>query len=123
MTNRRAFIKTALVGLFALSGIGALLAACEKDETATSTGGVTGGNCNANGTSIAIAGNHGHTLTVSQADITAAADKTYHIQGTGDHDHTVTITAAQFATLAGNTSVQITSSVTVHTHQVTVSCA
>lgn len=124
MTNRRDFIKTSIAGFVALSGIGAFLVACAKEEsTTTTTAPVTGGNCLVNGTSSSIAGNHGHTLTVSQADVSAGVDKTYSIQGGALHDHSVTITAAQFTTLQGNTSVTATSSVTGHTHVVTVSCA
>ena len=82
------------------------------------------GNCLANGTTSAIAGNHGHAITVTQADITAGVDKDYHIMGAATHDHVLTITAAQFAMLAQNTNISDTSTVTLaHDHIITISCA
>ena len=79
--------------------------------------------CSMNGTVVTIAGNHGHVLVVSKADVAAGIDKTYNIQGVALHDHTVTVTAAQFAMLAANTSISTVSSPTVHTHGITVTCA
>jgi hypothetical protein len=77
-----------------------------------------------NGTSVNIAGNHGHVLMVSKAEVTAAADKTYDITGTAAHSHSVTVTAANFATLASNQSVSLTStSGGNHTHSILVMCA
>jgi hypothetical protein len=62
-------------------------------------------------------------INVTKADIMAGVDKDYHIMGAASHDHVVTITAAQFAMLAQNTSISDTSSVTGHSHVVTISCA
>lgn len=74
--------------------------------------------------SAVIGANHGHTLTVSMADVNAAAAKTYNIMGTSLHDHTVMVTAAQFAMLKTGTTLSITSSSDgTHTHTVTVMCA
>jgi hypothetical protein len=70
-----------------------------------------------------IAGNHGHVLTVTLADVDAAADKTYDIMGTATHTHAVTITAAQFADIkAGETRTFTSTSAGGHSHQVTVMC-
>lgn len=72
-----------------------------------------------------ITSNHGHSLTVPAADVTAGVEKTYSIQGTSNHDHEVKVTAADFTTLQGGQTVTI-SSVTpdsTHEHDVTVSCA
>ena len=82
--------------------------------------------CSGNGTSVTIGTNHGHTLVVSKADVTAGKEKTYDITGTSAHAHSVTITAAQFAQLQGNpaASVMVTSTTGgAHTHQVTIVCA
>jgi hypothetical protein len=74
-------------------------------------------------TSNVITNPHSHVLTVPVADLEDGADKTYDIQGTSQHTHTVTITAAQFATLAGGTSIMLTStSGNGHTHAITVNC-
>jgi hypothetical protein len=74
---------------------------------------------------VTITANHGHVLIVSKADVMAGVDKTYDIMGTALHTHSVTITAAMFATLAANTAggVMTTSSVTLHSHPITVVCA
>jgi hypothetical protein len=84
----------------------------------------SGADCLQNGTNVSIGGNHGHSLTVSVADINAGVDKTYSIEGSADHPHQVTVTAAQFNTLKSNTQIVIASSVNSdHSHSVTVSCA
>ena len=97
------------------------------DATGGSGGGMAGGNCLANGTTSVIAANHGHSLTVPKADVAAAMDKTYDITGAALHSHMVTITAAQFAMLAANQSIMVTSTSNDpnmgHTHLVTVDCA
>jgi len=82
-------------------------------------------NCLLNGTDTSIGSNHGHSLTVSAADVASATQKTYKIQGSGSHDHMVTISADSFAKLKNdNTTIQVVSSSgSGHTHTVTVSCA
>lgn len=80
--------------------------------------------CGRGAAAISISANHGHSLTVPKADITAAATKTYSIQGTSSHAHQVTITAAQFALLkSGQTFTVTSSSVFSHVHTVKVACA
>ena len=75
-------------------------------------------------TSAAIGTNHGHSMTVSAADVTAGVDKTYQIQGTSQHPHAVVLTAAHFATLRQTGTVTVTSSTdAMHSHSVTVTCA
>ncbi|HEX9827896.1 MAG TPA: hypothetical protein VGA80_14950 [Flavobacteriaceae bacterium] len=82
------------------------------------------GNCLQNGTNSSIGTNHGHTLTVSVADINAGTQKTYNIQGSATHPHEVTLTAADFNALSTNTSIVKTSTTDdSHSHSVTVSCA
>lgn len=80
--------------------------------------------CSAGAKATTISANHGHSLVVPKADVTAAVSKTYSIQGTSSHPHQITITAAQFATLKTGRSVSVTSSsVSSHVHTVTVACA
>jgi hypothetical protein len=72
---------------------------------------------------VTIAANHGHALEVPLADVVAAADVTYDIQGTSGHTHSVTLTADQFAMLQEGTPVAVTSTVgDGHSHEVTVDC-
>jgi hypothetical protein len=81
------------------------------------------GHCLADGTTAAIASNHGHALTVTKADVAAGVDKTYDIQGTSAHTHSVTISAAMFAQLAANMEADTASTVTLgHDHVIAVTC-
>jgi hypothetical protein len=71
----------------------------------------------------AIAGNHGHMLTIAAADLDATANRTYDITGTANHAHTVTFTPAQLQALKAGQSVMVTSSTdSAHEHVVTASC-
>ncbi len=115
--SRRMFLKK----LFALTS-GFFLLRCTS-ETTTTTG--TQNNCStANSLDGSVSNNHGHTLTIPQADVIAGVDKTYNIMGTGDHAHNVTITAAHFTQLQNDTTINgITSTLNGHTHSITVFCA
>lgn len=126
MITRKEFLGTLIKGSAVAAGAAALLSACGDDGggggTADAPAG--GGNCTANGTSVNIQGNHGHTMTVSQADISAGTAKTYEIMGSSGHPHSVTLTAAHFQMLASNQMVSVTSgSGGGHTHTVVVRCA
>ena len=82
------------------------------------------GNCLENGTDTAISANHGHSLTVSKADVEAGNEKTYTLTEGNSHTHEITISQSQFASLKDNSSVSATSTTdSGHTHKVTVSCA
>jgi len=119
-TTRIQFVQ----GTFGVCASGLLLAACGGDDdddggsegTAGSSSG--GGACGST-----IATNHGHSVTVTKADASAGAAKSYDIQGGADHSHTLSISAAEFAMLAAGDPVTITSSTDAgHAHAVTVSC-
>jgi len=85
---------------------------------------MTDPNCLLNGTSSSVSANHGHSLTVSKADVSAGIEKQYSIQGSATHNHMVTVSVSDFASLASNQQIQITStSGDSHVHSVTVSCA
>lgn len=78
--------------------------------------------CGATGT--AIAGNHGHTLTIPQADLDSTTNMTYDIRGQSNHPHSVTLTPAQLAQIKAGTEVTVVSSEdSSHTHAVTCNCA
>lgn len=70
---------------------------------------------------VAIVSNHGHVLVVTAAQLAAAADVTYDIDGTSGHPHTFTLTAANFTTLQSGNPVAKTSVGGTHSHSVTVS--
>jgi hypothetical protein len=70
-----------------------------------------------------IAANHGHVLTIAQADLASTVDKTYDIQGGADHTHTVTFTAAMLASLkAGNSVTATTTTAVGHDHTINERC-
>jgi hypothetical protein len=80
--------------------------------------------CAQDGTSVAIGANHGHILVVTEADIAAAQEKSYSIQGTSNHDHTVTLSADDFARLADNLAAMTNSTFDAdHDHSIMVVCA
>lgn len=122
MMTRKGFLGAAAGGTILL-----LLQACgggdDDAAPATNTGGGTtpSKTCGANGT--AIAGNHGHVLSIPAADLDSSTDKTYSIQGSSGHDHLVTLTVAQLQALKAGQMVSATSTTDFqHNHVVTVSC-
>ncbi len=80
--------------------------------------------CSRGATASAISGNHGHALSVPQADVDAGKVKRYSINGTASHAHTVVITPALFTKLKTTGTINVTSSLALaHTHVVTVTCS
>jgi hypothetical protein len=83
------------------------------------------GDCQANGTAVAIVDNHGHEMIVSKEDVVAALEKVYDIQGASLHGHFVTLGAAELALLQQNQQVTVMSSTggaRAHMHAVHVTC-
>lgn len=77
------------------------------------------GGCSAN-----ILGNHGHVLTIPQADLESTTARTYDILGNADHNHTVTFSATDLANLkAGQTVTVQTSTTLAHSHSISETCA
>ena len=116
--TRKAFLGAATGGtvLLLLQGCGG--GGGDDDDDDPPTGGQS---CGASGN--AIAGNHGHMLTIPSADLTATANRTYDIAGTANHGHTVTFTPAQLQALGTGQSVMVTSSTdSAHDHVVTATC-
>ena len=134
--KRKTFIQK-IVGSFLLAVPAYSLVNCSSSDDSYSGGGNNTGdpyndgnnsqnpNCLLNGAVASnISGNHGHTLTVSKADIEAGADKTYSIRGSANHDHEITISATDFANLKNNMQVgENSTTVQSHSHTVTISCA
>ncbi len=75
-------------------------------------------------TGAAIAGNHGHALTIPAADLDSATNMTYSILGTANHPHSVTFTPAQLQALKAGQGVTVQSTTnSLHDHAVTATCA
>ena len=121
MTMTRMEFLRSVVG----AGVGAIgvaaLAGCGGDDGGGTPDSPAAAVCTT--PSAAIQGNHGHTLTVSLADVNAGVDKTYDIMGTSLHGHSVTLTAADFTMIkAGTTRMVVSTSGGGHTHPVNVTC-
>ncbi|HUS67540.1 MAG TPA: hypothetical protein VMZ28_23545 [Kofleriaceae bacterium] len=115
--TRKSFL-TLLVKTTAAAAVIPVVAACGGGGDDDGGGGADA----APGCEEQIAGNHGHNLMVTQADIDAGVDKEYTLAGSAGHMHMLTITAAQFASLASGESITATSSfTTTHMHTVTIS--
>jgi hypothetical protein len=119
-TTRLTFVR----GAVGVCTAGLLSAACggDDDDDDNGTGG-TGGGGGGTACGTTIGTNHGHQMTVSAADRTAAADKTYDIAGSADHSHTVELTAEDFTDLADGTILVLESSTDAgHSHEITIEC-
>lgn len=116
--TRKEFLGSLVKGTAVGAVAAGAIAACGGDDD-----GDNGGNDGACSLRSVIAGNHGHVMSVSQADVDAAVEKVYDIEGDAGHNHMVTITASQFATIAagGNLTV-VSTSASAHTHMITVNC-
>lgn len=124
--DRKTFIKKTAGALLVAMPVASLIGCSSSDDGSGNLDPNINpqANCTDNGTSNTIGSNHGHTLTVSKADVTSGASKTYSIQGTSGHNHSVTLTAANFTSLKNNSNISVTSTNDdSHTHSVSVSCA
>ena len=64
--------------------------------------------------------NHGHTATITNADITAGGDVALDITGSANHPHTVSLSAAQVMQIGAGTRVSVASTNDAgHSHIVT----
>lgn len=97
-----------------LAGATITIAGCGDDDSppggpTTSSGDFSG----------SISANHGHSATVTAAQITSASAVTITLVG-GTHTHTAQLTAAQVQQIGARQQVVVTSSTTdAHTHTVT----
>jgi hypothetical protein len=130
--TRACFVKS----VFSTLGCAVLLASCGDDDDDMGAGGtggngnVTGGNgggghCTSGSVDAEIGPNHGHTLTVPLADVTAGQTKSYMLTTGNGHTHMVEVTAERFGTLKASGTVTGLVSVadsTGHTHTVALTC-
>jgi hypothetical protein len=122
--KRKTFIKKTVGALILAAPASMLLNCSNSDDSESNNNQSNEPNCIQNGTNTYISGNHGHSLTVSVADVNAGVDKTYNIAGSAGHSHEITVTSANFSTLSNNNQVVVSSTTeNGHTHSVTISCA
>ena len=68
-----------------------------------------------------VTANHGHVVSISNAQLTAGNEVTLDIRGSADHPHTVTLTPAQVMQIAAQQRVSVQSSTDdAHAHTVIV---
>ncbi len=122
--NRKTFIKKATGAVLIGIPFYSVLSCSGSDDDPTPTPNpMDDKNCLANGTVGSISANHGHSITVSVADVTAGVEKQYDISGSATHDHSVTVSESNFVSLKNNQQISVTSTTgDGHTHSVTVSC-
>ena len=117
--NRRTFInKVMLRWTGILSSLG-FISSCGK---VIETDEYKFGSCITKDIIPAIRSNHGHTLTISHADVVLGIQKVYDITGSAGHSHSVTITPADFTSLISNKSVSTLSSNVGHDHIIDCIC-
>lgn len=124
--NRKAFIKKTVGAAVLVVPVYSLMNCSNDDSTNVEVvDDPEASDCLANGANAtAITSNHGHTLSVSKADIDAGVEKSYSIQGSSGHNHTVVVTSDNFNTLKTSKTLKIESSRdSSHRHDVTVTCA
>lgn len=122
--DRKTFLKKTTGAILLAAPAYALLNCSSSDDSVNNNNQGQDPNCIANGTNSSIGANHGHSLTVSVADVNAGTEKTYSIAGTAGHSHEVTVSAANFNSLSNNQQVILSSTnENGHTHSVTISCA
>ncbi len=121
--TRRQFLLLVTVG--ATAGAAGLAACGGGGGNNNTNSDMTMGAPDCSAINAAIGSNHGHSATVIEADVIAAADKTYTLTGL-PHTHQFTLTAAEFADLAAGKSVAKSSTQSStdasHNHTVTIRC-
>ena len=113
LLNRREFtLETALAILGAAT---ITITGCGDDDNDSPTG--PSGSGAKTGT---ISENHGHTATITAAQISAGGVLSLDIRGQADHPHTVAVTAAEVTSIGTGTRVSKTSTTdNAHSHAVT----
>jgi hypothetical protein len=81
--DRREFNRRSVMALF--SGVAVTLSACADSPTQPSYTDAVGN----------VSNNHGHSVTVTAAQLSAGGDVTLDVQGSSSHPHQVILTAAE----------------------------
>ena len=115
--DRREF--TLAAALLALSGVSITIGACGGGGSSSPTGSTP--TPAPSGDKVGtISANHGHTVSITAAQLTAAGALDLELTTGNGHTHRVQLTAAEVGQIAGNTRVTKTSSTDGgHSHDVT----
>jgi hypothetical protein len=114
LTTRREFTAQAVMAL--LSGVTITISGCggSSSPAGPSAPAPPGG------AAASVSDNHGHTATLTSAEITGGASVTLQIRGVADHPHTVVLTGPEINQIGAGGRVSKTSSTDVaHNHTVT----
>mgnify|MGYP006170911857 CR=1 FL=1 len=98
--ERRAFTRQSILAL--LSGVAVTIACGDDGESPMSP--------SPTGISGSVAANHGHTATITDAQLTASNAIALQIQGTATHPHTVELSAQEVGQIAARQRVSKSSS-------------
>jgi hypothetical protein len=114
ITRRDFSVQSALA---LLSGVTITISSCGGSSPGpTNPSPNPGGQTNVQG---AVSDNHGHSVTISAAQLSAANDLVLTLVG-GDHPHTVALSGGEVAQIAARTRVsKVSSSDAGHVHTVT----
>jgi hypothetical protein len=116
--DRREFTLAAV--LAALSGVTITLWACGGGGSSPTAPSNPTPPVGAGDKAGSISANHGHTVTITAAQLTAAAAVSLQLTVGDGHTHGVTLSAAEVTQIAGSTRVsKESSSDTGHSHTVT----
>ncbi len=115
--SRREFTLEWALGM--LAGVAITVSGCSDSATGPSEGGGGGGGGTGNVTGD-ISANHGHAVTVTAAQITAAGALSLDIRSQATHPHTVSLSASQVQAIGARQRVSVTSTTDdAHAHTVT----
>ena len=120
MTMTRNEFLRSVIGVGVGATAAAVLVGCGGDDGGSTAADDQPAMCTT--PTASISANHGHSMTVSLADVEAGVEKTYAITGSSSHTHNVTISGAQMGQLMNGQTLNLTSTSSGHTHTVTVQC-
>ena len=102
-----------------LAGVAITVSGCGSDSPSSPTTN-TGGGSGSGNVSGDVSANHGHTATVTAAEITAGGTLSLNIMGSATHPHTVILSASQVQQIGARQRVAVTSTTEEsHNHTVT----
>jgi hypothetical protein len=117
--DRREFTLAAVLAM--LSGVSITISGCGSSSPSTpSTPSPTPTPQSSGDKTGTISANHGHTATITGAQLTAGGDLTIQLTQGDGHTHSVSLTGAEVVQIRGNQRVSKESSSTAgHSHTVT----